>query len=172
MLIVTSRRPCHRARILARELARVLPDAEYIPRGVKSVRKLFSLASSRGHKKIMIINSVAGQPMVLRFLDIDEGWKWMDVQIELSKAELQKDLGQKIRLLDAKIVAASPKAKELAGLLEKLWGVKMVKKAPDTGAFIIVDEDKIGFRASLAAKIGPALYVSRVVGEHGESKKS
>jgi len=172
MLIITSRRPCHRARILARELARVLPDAEYMPRGVKNVRKLSSLASSRGHKKIMIINSVSGQPMVLRFLDIDEGWKWMDVQIELCNVELQKDLGQKIRLLDAKIVAASPKAKELAGLLEKLWGVKMVKKAPDTGAFIIVDEDKIGFRASLAAKIGPALYVSRVVGEHGESKKS
>jgi rRNA maturation protein Rpf1 len=157
---------------LARELARVLPDAEYMPRGVKSVRKLSSLASSRGHKKIMIINSVAGQPMVLRFLDISEGWKWMNVQIELSKVELQKDLGQKIRLLDAKIVATSPKAKEFAGLLEKLWGVKMIKKAPDTGAFIIIDKDKIEFRASLAAKIGPALYVSRVVGEHGESKKS
>ncbi len=172
MLIVTSRRPCHRARILARELARVLPNAEYMPRGVKNVRKLYSLASSRGHKKIMIVDSVAGQPMVLRFLDVSEGWKWVNVQIELSKVELQKDFGQKIRLLNAKIVAASPKAKELAGLLEKLWGVKAIKKASGTGAFIIVDKDKIEFRGSLAAKIGPALYVSRVVGEHGESKKS
>jgi len=120
----------------------------------------------------MIIDSVAGQPMVLRFLDVGEGWKWMNIQVELGKVELQKDFGQKIRLLDAKIVAASPKAKEFAGLLEKLWGVKMIKKAPDTGAFIIVDKDKIEFRASLAAKIGPILYVSRVVGEHGESKKN
>jgi len=171
MLIITSRRPCHRARILARELARVLPNAEYMPRGVKGVKKLSSLAISHGHDIVMMIDSVDEQPKFLRFLEVDDGWKWLDVQIELGDVELQKDLGQKTRLLGTKIVAGS-KAKRLANLLEKLWGIKQAEKAAGTGAFMFVDEDKIEFRASLAARIGPVLNVSRVVGGYGKSKKS
>ena len=171
MLIVTSRHPCHRARILARELARVLPNAEYVPRGVKSVKKLSSLAISHGHNTIMIVDSVAEQPKFLRFLEVNDGWKWLDAQIELSDVELQKDLGQKTLLLDAKIVAESSEAKRLANLLEKLWELKQVKKAAGTGAFMFVHKDKIEFRASLAAKIGPVLHISRVVGEYGKGKE-
>ena len=170
MLIVTSRHPCHRARILARELARVLPNAEYVPRGVKSVKKLSSLAISCGHNTIMIIDSVAERPKFLRFLEVDDGWRWLDVQIELSDVELQKDLGQKTRLLGVKIVAESSRAKKLANVLEKLWGLKQAKVA-GTGAFMFVSKDKIEFRASLAAKIGPVLHVSRVVGEYGKGKE-
>lgn len=171
MLIVTSRHPCHRARILARELARVLPNAEYVPRGVKSVKKLSSLAISHGHNIVMIIDSIAEQPKFLRFLEVDDGWKWLDIQIELSDVELQKDLGQKTRLLDAKIAAESSEAKKLANLLEKLWGLEQVKKAAGTGAFMFVGEGKIEFRASLAATIGPVLHISRVVGEYGKGKE-
>jgi len=155
---------------LARELARVLPNAEYVPRGVKSVKKLSSLAISCGHNTIMMVDSVAERPRFLRFLEVDDGWKWLDIQIELSYVELQKDLGQKTRLLDTKIVTGSPGAKKLANLLEKLWGVKQAKVA-GTGAFMFVSEDKIEFRASLAATIGPVLHVSRVVGEYGKGKK-
>ncbi len=171
MLIVTSRYPCHRARILARELAKVLPNAEYVPRGVKNVKKLSSLAISRGHNTIMMVDSVAEQPKFLRFLEVDDGWRWLDVQIELSDVELQKDLGQKTRLLDVKIVTEFSEAKRLANLLEKLWGLKQVKKAAGTGAFMFVGEDKIEFRASLAATIGPVLHISRVVGEYGKGKE-
>jgi len=170
MLIVTSRHPCHRARILARELARVLPNAEYVPRGVKSVKKLSSLAISHGHNTIMIVDSVAEQPKFLRFLEVDDGWRWLDVQIELSDVELQKDFGQKTRLLGAKIVVESSEAKRLANLLEKLWGLKQVKAA-GTGAFMFVNKDKIEFRASLAATIWPVLHISRVVGEYGKGKE-
>jgi rRNA maturation protein Rpf1 len=144
----------------------VLPNAEYVPRGVKSVRKLSSLAISRGHNTIMVIDSVAKQPKFLHFLEVGDGWRWIDVQIELSHVELQKDLGQKTRLLDAKIVVESSRAKKLANVLEKLWGLKRVKVA-GTGAFVFVAKDKIEFRASLAAKIGPVLHISRVVGEYG-----
>ncbi len=171
MLIVTSRRPCHRARILARELAKVLPNAEYVPRGIKNVKKLSSLAVSHGHNIVMIVDSITKQPKFLRFLEVDDGWKWLDVQIELSDVELQKDLGQKTRLLDAKIVMESSKVKRLANLLEKLWGLKQVKKAAGTGAFMFVGEGKIEFRASLAAKIGPVLHISRVVGKYGKGKE-
>jgi len=156
---------------LARELARVLPNAEYAPRGIKKVKKLSSLAVSHGHNIVMIIDSVTEQPKFLRFLEVDDGWKWLDVQIELSDVELQNDLGQKTLLLDAKIVAGSPEAKRLANLLEKLWGLKQVKKAACTGAFVFVSEDKIEFRASLAAKIGPVLNISRVVGKYGKGKE-
>jgi len=155
---------------LARELARVLPNAEYVPRGVKSVKKLSSLAISCGHNTIMIIDSVAERPKFLRFLEVDDGWRWLDVQIELSDVELQKDLGQKTRLLGVKIVAESSRAKKLANVLEKLWGLKQAKVA-GTGAFMFVSKDKIEFRASLAAKIGPVLHVSRVVGEYGKGKE-
>jgi rRNA maturation protein Rpf1 len=156
---------------LARELARVLPNAEYVPRGVKSVKKLSSLAISHGHNIVMIIDSIAEQPKFLRFLEVDDGWKWLDIQIELSDVELQKDLGQKTRLLDAKIAAESSEAKKLANLLEKLWGLEQVKKAAGTGAFMFVGEGKIEFRASLAATIGPVLHISRVVGEYGKGKE-
>jgi len=156
---------------LARELARVLPNAEYMPRGVKSVKKLSSLAISHGHNTIMIVDSVAEQPKFLRFLEVDDGWRWLDVQIELSDVELQKDLGQKTRLLDAKIVTESSEAKRLANLLERLWGLKQVKKAAGTGAFMFVNKNKIEFRASLAATIGPVLHIYRVVGEYGKGKE-
>jgi len=170
MLVTTSRRPGHRTRLLARELTRVLPNTEYVPRGVKSVEKLFSLAISRGHNIIMMVDSVGERPKFLRFLEVGDGWRWLDVQIELSDVELQKDLGQKTRLLDTKIVTASPGAKKLANLLEKLWGLKQAKVA-GTGAFMFVDEHKIEFRASLSAKIGPVIHVSRVVGEYGKGKE-
>ncbi len=150
--------------MLARELARVLPGSEYVPRGVKTVRKLSSLASSRGHAVAMIVESSAGKPKFLQFLGCSEGWRW-GMKIELGGVELQRDLGQKIRLSGTKVVAGSPEAKELAKLLGELWGMQLVRKA-GAEAFAVVDRDKIRFQRG-PEKVGPVLHVLRVVGKHG-----
>ena len=170
MLVTTSRRPGHRARSLGRELARVLPNTEYVPRGVKTVRKLSSLASSRGHATVMIVDSFASIPKFLRFLDCGTGWQWSEVQIELGKIELQKDLGQKIELSSTKIVVKSPEAKELARLLGKLWGLP-VGRETGARAVVVVDEDEIHFQRG-SERVGPVLHVSSVVYGHGPGQKN
>ncbi len=170
MLVTTSRRPGHRARLLGRELARVLPNAEYLPRGVKTIRKLSLLASSRGHTTVMIVDSFASIPKFLRFLDCGTGWQWSEVQIELGKIELQKDLSQKIGLSCTKIIAKSPDVKELARLLEKLGGLPVGR---ETGArdVVVVDEDEIRFQRG-SERVGPVLHVSSVVYGHGPGQES
>lgn len=170
MLVTTSRRPGHRARLLGRELARVLPNTEYAPRGVKTVRKLSSLASSRGHTTVMIIDSFASIPKFLRFINCEEGWQWSAVQIELGKIELQKDLGQKICLSGTKIVVKSPEVKELARLLGTLWGLPVEREAGARDV-VVVDEDEIRFQRG-SERVGPVLHVSGVVYGHGSGQKS
>jgi rRNA maturation protein Rpf1 len=173
MLITTSRRPCHRARLLGRELERVLPNAKYTPRGVKSIRKLTSLANSLDHKLIMIIESCANQPSELLFLDATAGWRWLDTKIELVNITLQNDLGQKARLTDAKITASSgDKAKKFARLIGKMWGLRFSEE-PLSGSAAFVDNDKnlrVQFHADIgAAPVGPILYVKQFEGFNGES---
>lgn len=164
MLVTTSRRPSHRARLLGRELIRVLPNAEYVPRGIKTVRRLASLASSRGHELVMIVNSRERQPRELRFLNASVGWRWLDARIELREVELQRDLGQKVRLADVRIVAAdSARAQNLARLLSELWGLPLSEGPSSTGAVVLVtcnDGLKVQFRAHPKDElVGPVLYV-------------
>ena len=169
MLITTSRRPGHRARLLGRELARVLPDAEYVPRGVKSVRNLASLASTRGHKLVTLINCRADRPQELRFLDVTRGWRWLDVVIELREVKLQKDLGHKVQLTDVKIVASgSSRAKDLARLLSEMWHLQLLEEVPSAGSVVMVtqnEELRIQFQSDpKVPPIGPIMYVTRFSG--------
>lgn len=164
MLITTSRRPCHRARLLGRELERVLPNSEYTPRGIKSIRKLSSLANSLNHKLITIIDSCIGQPTGLRFLDVAAGWRWLDARIELGEVKLQKDLGQKARLTDVKIVASGQdRARRFARLISELWGLPLIEELPSSGSVAMVNDDeelRIQFHADPGAEpVGPILYV-------------
>lgn len=175
MLITTSRRPCHRARLLGRELERVLPDAKYTPRGVKSIRKLASLANSFNHKLIMIIESRADQPSELLFLDASVGWQWLGVRIELGDIKLQRDLCQKARLTDVKITASNQdKARNFARLVGKMWGLPYSEEPPGGGsAAAFVDNDRelrVQFHADIGtAPVGPILHVKHFEESNGES---
>jgi len=174
MLITTSRRPCHRARLLGRELERVLPNAKYMPRGVKSIRKLTSLANSLNHKLIMIIESCADQPSELLFLDATVGWRWLGARIELGEIKLQRDLNQKARLLDVKITASNQdKARSFARLIGKIWGLPFSEEPLSGGSAAFVDNDRelrVQFHTDIgAAPVGPILYVKQFEGFNGES---
>ena len=165
MLITTSRRPCHRARLLGRELARVLPNAKYVPRGVKSVRKLASLANARDHKLVMIIESRTNQPQELRFLDAAAGWQWLNARIELGEVKLQRDLGQKVQLVDVKTVASKQNmARNFAHLISKLWGLPFIEELPSAGSVAMVGDDeklRVQFHADPSAgPVGPILHVT------------
>lgn len=173
MLITTSRRPCHRARLLGRELERVLPNAKYTPRGVKSIRKLTSLANSLNHRLIMIIDSYANQPSELLFLDATVGWRWLGARIELGDIKLQRDLGQKARLTDVNITASNQdKARSFARLIGKIWGLPYSEE-PCGGSAAFVDNDRelrVQFHTDIGtAPVGPILYVKNFEGFNGES---
>jgi len=165
LLITTSRRPCHRARLLGRELTRVLPNAEYAPRGIKSVRKLASFANTRNHKLVMIIGSHANQLRELRFLDVATGWRWLNARIELGDVKLQKDLGQKVRLVDVKIVVSKQNiARNFAHLISRLWGLQFTEELPSAGGVAMVGDDgklRVEFHADPSAgPVGPILHIT------------
>jgi rRNA maturation protein Rpf1 len=174
MLITTSRRPCHRARLLGRELERVLPNAKYTPRGVKSIRKLTSLANSLNHKLIMIIESWSDNPSELLFLDATAGWRWLGAKIELGDITLQRDLGQKVRLTDVKIAASNQdNAIKFARMIGKMWDLPFSEELPMSGGAAFVDNDKklrVQFHVDIGAEpVGPILYVKQFEGFNGES---
>lgn len=146
-------------------MARVLPNAEYLPRGSKSIRKLATLASSRGHELIMIINGFAGQPRELCFLNAAAGWQWLDARIELREVKLQRDLGSKVRLEDVKVAAGDQaKARDFALFIGRLWGLPIIEE-PSAGSIAFVEDDeqlRLQFYSdSRAEPVGPILYIAR-----------
>lgn len=165
MLITTSRRPEHRTRLLCRELVRVLPDAKYVPRGVKTIGDLASLARSVGHDRVMIVNSLAGRPFELRFLDAARGWRWLDASIKLREVKLQRELGQKIKLATTGIlVRGSTMAREFAKSLGELFNLSISGEPPSSGGIALVtDEDglQLQFQVRPSSEvIGPVLLIS------------
>jgi hypothetical protein len=102
--------------------------------------------------------------MELRFLDAASGWRWLDARIELGEVKLQKDLGQKARLVDVKIVASSQdKARSFARLIGELWGLQFTEELPSSGSVAIVNDDgelRIQFHTAPSAEpVGPILHV-------------
>lgn len=164
MLITTSRRPGHRARILCRELARVLSNVTYTPRGAKTVRNLVSLASSLGHSRVVVINSIADDPREMRFFDAVAGLRWLNARIEFGGVKLQRDLGQKIKLAEVRIFAEGKRAWEFADFLGKLLNLPISREPPGSGAVALITEDeglKLQFQAKLGSEIvGPVLEIA------------
>lgn len=173
MLISTSRRPGHRTRILCRELTRVFPNAAYVPRGAKTISKLASLASSLGHDRVMIVNSLAGRPKELRFLAVAQGWRWLDARVELGEVKLQRDLGQKAKLEGTKFYAEGRKARNLANFLGEALGLPILSELPNAeGVVLITSNDELQLQFQLAPSpeaIGPVLQIASFGRLRGES---
>jgi len=165
MLITTSRRPGHRARILGRELARVIPNAKYVPRGVETVDKLALMAESLGHTWVMVINSSVGHPKELRFLNIGKGWRWFDKRVELGEVKIQRDLGQRVSFEGMKIYAEGKPAQEFAEFLGEISGLPISEKLPEAGVALSIITNsglKIHFQKRPTSEImGPVLQVIR-----------
>jgi hypothetical protein len=164
MLITTSRRSGHRARILGRELARVMPNIKYVPRGVKTVEKLVSMAESFGHIWVMVINSSAGHPKELRFLNIGKGLGWPDKRAELGEVKIQRDLGQRVRFEGIKIYAEGKPAQELAEFLGEISGLPISEKLPEAGVVlsIVTNSGLVHFKKRQTLEItGPVIQVIR-----------
>lgn len=135
-----------------------------MPRGVKSIRKLASLANSLDHKMVMVIGTCADQPRGLRFLDVATGWRWLDACIELGEVKLQRDLGHKFRLTDVKVVGRGrDRARSLARLIGELWGLPIAEGLPGAGGVAMVEDDgdlRIQFHADPSSEpVGPILHV-------------
>ncbi len=165
MFITTSRRPEHRTRLLCRELARVFPNAKYVPRGMKTIGELASLARSLGHDRVMVVNRLAGHPLELRFLDVARGWRWLDASIKLREVKLQRELGQKIKLVVRMILArGSTKAREFAKSLGELLNLPISSEPPSSrGIALVTDENGLQLQFQVGSSsevIGPVLLIS------------
>ena len=174
MLISTSRRPTHRTRILCRDLARVLPDARYVPRGAKTINKLATLAGSLGHNRVMVVSSIGKRPMELRFLAVINGWRWIDARVELGEVKLQRDLGQKVKLEGVKIYAEGQKAQNLANFLGELLSLSISSELPNTDAVAVITSDnqlKLQFQLRPSSEaIGPVLQITSFGRLRGEGE--
>ncbi|MBC7218576.1 MAG: hypothetical protein H5T49_00360 [Hadesarchaea archaeon] len=164
MLITTSRRPCHLARILCRELALVLPGGEYLPRGVKTIEKTTLLAKQRGHGRVMFVSSFSGRPGEIRFIEVGETWRWLDASIRLAGVTINR---RKSRIGDSsgmKIYAADPSSYEFARWLGRILEIECVERPPESGPVILITSDgglEIKFRVMPSTEdLGPVLTVA------------
>lgn len=171
-MITTSRRPEHRARILCRELARVIPNARYVPRGAKRVEQLASIAGSLGHARVVMVNSIAGRPKELRFLDVGKGWRWLDARVELGEVKLQRDLGQLVKLEGTRLYAEGKRAREFADFIGELFGVSPTDRLPKSGAVALVTSDaklKLQFQLRPSSEVvGPVIQITGYGRSRGE----
>lgn len=89
MLISTSRRPSTRTRSFVKELLGVIPLSFQVTRGKKSIDELIDIAILKGCRRLMIVESKAGNPSALSFIHIDkEDWRWlgvMDISVSLRR---------------------------------------------------------------------------------------
>ena len=176
MLISTSRRPTHRTRILCQELARVLPDVTYVPRGAKTINKLASIAGSLRQNRVMVVSSLGGRSTELRFLALNNGWRWLDAWVELGEINLQRDIGQKVKLERVSVYAEGQKAQNLANFLDELLGLPISSELPNTGAVVVITSNnqlKLKFQLRPSSEvIGPVLQITSFGRSCGEGETS
>jgi hypothetical protein len=164
MLITTSRRPCHLARVLCRELVRILPGSEYVPRGAKKIEEVASLAKQRGHDRVLLVNSILGQVGELRFLEVGDTWRWLDALVKLSGVRINRGKVKPRRPGEVKIYAADAGAAEFGRWLGKVWGIGCSDRLPESGLVVFLTSAgglRVQFRLMPEAEeVGPVLEVA------------
>lgn len=163
MLITTSRRPGHKTRVLCRELSRVISSSRYIPRGVKTIERLASMARELGHDRVMIVNSVSGEPREFRFLEVGEGWRWANARVELEGVDLGRGRKARVNVTSTNIYAEGDRALEFAKWIGNLMGIKRSVGFPSSGGVIMVtsgDGIELHFFIMLGSRsAGPVIRV-------------
>ncbi|MGC8816466.1 MAG: hypothetical protein ACP5PX_01415 [Candidatus Hadarchaeum sp.] len=164
MLLTTSRRPCHLARILGRELARLLPDSEYVPRGVKTIEKVAALARQRGHHRVIIINSSSDRPSEMRFLEVGGTWQWLNASMKLAGVAVNRVKIKGKNFGGLKIYAGDPGSFNFSRWLSRVLSIECTDRLPESGPVVLLTSDgglKIRFRIMpCAEEVGPVLSVA------------
>jgi len=127
------------------------------------VDKLALMAESLGHTWVMVINSSAGHPKELRFLNIGKGWRWLDKRVELGEVKIQRGLGQRVRFGGTKIYAEGKPAQELAEFLGEISGLPISEKLPEAGVVLsIITNSGLNFQKRPTSEVtGPVIQVIR-----------
>ena len=163
-MITTSRRPSHLARILCRELVRVIPRSRYVPRGTKTIEDVVSVVRELGHDRVMVVDSVSGKPKEIRFLEVDQNWRWADAMVELGEVKIQLDLQRRTNPEDSKIYADGARALEFAEWVGKFLGIGRSEELPESGGVILITSEgglKIQFKVMPGSEtVGPVLQIT------------
>ncbi len=91
LLITTCRKPCRNTRVFARNISYLLPGAEYVARGKKSIYELIEAARQKGLRRIAIISDYKGNPGEMEFIRLDKrDWQWAETVVRVKSADYQK----------------------------------------------------------------------------------
>ena len=95
LLITTCRKPCRNTRVFARNISYLLPGAEYVVRGKKSVYGLIEAARQKGLRRIAVISDYKGNPGEVEFIRLDKrDWQWAETIIRVKGVDFQKSKGK------------------------------------------------------------------------------
>jgi len=163
MLITTSRRPGRLSKVFCRNLSRVVPGSFYLPRGLKTIEEVATAARGLQQSKVIFVESFLGGSRVLRFLEVNNGWRWANVIFEIRDVNVRRDSGKKSKLKTLKIRADGKTTLEFAEWFGKILGVEISEKSLDFGGVVVVTSEG-GLRVQFkimpgSVPIGPSFLV-------------
>lgn len=163
MLITTSRRPGRLSRTLCRELAFVIPGSFYFPRGSKTIEEVTAAAHEFEQKKILLVESASGRPRELRFLEVDQGWRWLDAVVEIGDVRVRNPR-LKSQLTSLKIHAVTAASFEFAKWIDDFLGLGVSDEPPTSGGVALIASEnglRIKFKVMPNSEmVGPSLLVT------------
>jgi rRNA maturation protein Rpf1 len=103
ILITTSRHPSARTRSLCNDLARMIPDSMRINRGKLSNDGLLALASEKGARTLVVIDSHMGNPSVISFTSVQRDHRsGASLKLFIVRVRLQRELLSETKIYRSK----------------------------------------------------------------------
>jgi len=128
ILITTSRRPSARTRSLCNDLAKMIPDSTRINRGKMNNEGLLALASAKGARTLVVIDSYMGDPSAISFTSIQRDHHGgASLRLRITGVRLRRELVSDTQIYRTKKLivlkgeggtGVEPFTKLLAGFLE------------------------------------------------------
>ncbi len=141
----------------------VVPRSHYVPRGAKTIDDVAFIARKLDHNRVMAVESTTEGPKELRFLEVDEAWRWINARVELGKLKLKRDIGRPKRFDELTIFAEGDRALKFARWVGKFLDIGCSNKLPDSGVIAQITSDdglKLLFRIMPSSDtVGPSIEI-------------
>lgn len=179
MVITTSRRTSRKTRAFIRDLSHVIPGSKRVNRGKKSVEDLRNLALAEGLRRVLIVETLRGNPSILRFLSaLPTGLEYLPVLV-MRGVSLRRELSSKrappARTL--RIACVSPRPRDISEAfvqgfgteelieLDSLDGGPSLTDYCDIALIVSPTDERTAasfYQTRPFLELGPKMYVDRV----------
>ncbi|MCK4883659.1 MAG: hypothetical protein KAS30_02190 [Candidatus Diapherotrites archaeon] len=93
VLVTTSRSPKRKTRAFAREIAKMVSNANYKTRGKQNIDSLVAFARKNGKSRVIIVSERHGEPSKIETVEVSENdWVWVKEVFNIKHVILQKEL--------------------------------------------------------------------------------